>query len=365
MENMQSFYRGCLLGMAVGDALGYTVDDKTLAEIQENYGPNGLLGYDLKESEYAQVTSYTQIAAFLCNGMLLALTRAKGEYLRWGKLALQEWTRSQHFYRDPEQSYCFLCKLPLFHRRHCRDARMLDNLRLQAYGTMDAPKNNYSAPGALTAGVAAGMLYRPERIAPERVGTLAGELIALTHGNPETFLSGVILAYSIAGILHDPSHTLAEHFMQAIEVTVRQYRSRYPQVETLSLQLRKAIALSQSVAVTPQQGMEQLECLDAPRCLAGAMYACLVSPEDFDRAIITAVNHSGKSAAVGAVAGAIMGARLGMDALPAFYLESLECTDVLGILAEDMATGTPALGLFDDTWDHKYEQGLPPENCTV
>ena len=363
MENMRPFYRGCLLGLAVGDAMGYTIDDKTWAEIQENYGPNGLLGYDLKESEYAQVTSYTQIAAFLCNGMLLALTRAKGEYLRWGKLALKEWTRSQHFYRDPEESYCFLCKLPLFHRRHCRDARMLDTLRLEAYGTMDTPKNNYSAPGAITAGIAAGMLYQPGRIAPERVGSLAGELIALTHGNPETFLSGVILAYAITGILQDPSHshTLAEHFMQAIEVTVSKYRSRFPQVEDLSLQLRRAIALSQSAAVTPQLGMEQLQCLDTAQCLAGAMYACLVSPEDFDGAIITAVNHSGISAAVGAIAGAIMGARLGEDALPAFYLESLECTDVLGVLAEDMAAGTPALGLFDDTWDHKYEQGLPPE----
>ena len=67
------------------------------------------------------------------------------------------------------------------------------------------------------------------------------------------------------------------------------------------------------------------------------MYACLANPEDFDGAIITAVNHSGISAAVGAIVGAIMGARLGEDALPEFYLESLECADVLRTLAADMA----------------------------
>jgi len=94
------YYRGCLLGLAVGDAMGYTVDEKTWQEIQEDYGPGGLLGYDLKEAEFAPVTSYTQIAAFLCNGFLLGLTRARGEFLRWGMVALKEWTRSQQFFRD-------------------------------------------------------------------------------------------------------------------------------------------------------------------------------------------------------------------------------------------------------------------------
>ena len=70
MAELQSAHRGCLLGLAVGDAMGYAVDSKSWAEIQEDYGPNGLLGYDLVNG-YADVTSYTQIAAFTCNGLLL------------------------------------------------------------------------------------------------------------------------------------------------------------------------------------------------------------------------------------------------------------------------------------------------------
>ena len=123
--------------------------------------------------------------------------------------------------------------------------------------------------------------------------------------------------------------------------------------------------MGQSGTVPPQEGMEALGCLDVGQCLAGAMFACLTAPEDFDTAIITAVNHSGLSAAVGAIAGAILGAKLGEDALPAFYLESLECSHVLQTLADDMACGTPALGLFDDAWDHKYVQGLPPEGVLL
>ena len=45
--------------------------------------------------------------------------------------------------------------------------------------------------------------------------------------------------------------------------------------------------------------------------------------------MITAVNHSGYSSAVGAITGAILGAKMGYSALPDFYVESLEPVDAL------------------------------------
>ena len=60
MKVSRNAYRGCLLGLAVGDAMGYTVDSRSLAEIREDYGPNGLLGYDLVNG-YAEISSYTQL----------------------------------------------------------------------------------------------------------------------------------------------------------------------------------------------------------------------------------------------------------------------------------------------------------------
>ena len=361
MEKRLCNYRGCLLGMAIGDAMGHTADDKTWEEIQALYGPNGLLGFDLQDSEYAEISSYTQVAAFLCNGLLLAISRGKADYLRFAKVALKEWTRSQQFYRDPEESYCWLAKLPQFRRRNCRDARMLDNLRVEWWGTMDTPRNGNTAPGAITAAVATALFYNEKRLTPEQVGTLTGETIALTHGNPEAFLSGVVLAYALTGILHEPNVPLIDQFLQAIAVMDGQFRSRFFQAEELATQLRRAIALVKSGTVTPQEGMEQLDCMDAPSCLAGAIFACLTYPNDFDSAIVTAVNHSGLSAATGAIVGAVMGAKLGDTSLPDFYLESLECADALDVIAEDILRATPTLSVFDDSWDHKYVQGQPPE----
>ena len=67
--------RGCLLGLAVGDAMGHAVDEKTWDEIREDYGPNGLLGYDLV-NDCAEGSSYTQVAAYVANGLLLGITGA-------------------------------------------------------------------------------------------------------------------------------------------------------------------------------------------------------------------------------------------------------------------------------------------------
>ena len=94
--------------------------------------------------------------------------------------------------------------------------------------------------------------------------------------------------------------------------------------------------------------------------LAGGIYAAVCHPNSFDEAMITAVNHSGRSAAVGAVTGAILGAKLGEEEIPEFYLEPLEPAEVLRDLADDVLNGCPmdkGSRLFDGDWDSKYLHG--------
>ena len=135
----QSYYRGCLLGLAVGDAMGYSVDSRSWAEIQEDYGPNGLLGYDLANG-YADVTSYTQLAAFTCNGLLLGLTRGQmlgkmAPFVKYIGLSSREWAMSQRPWGRPEKNFCWLSQTPELCRRHCMDTRMLDILNRDPLGT--------------------------------------------------------------------------------------------------------------------------------------------------------------------------------------------------------------------------------------
>ena len=361
MEHRVSSCRGCLLGLAVGDAMGYTVDGKTWEDICRNYGPNGLLGYDLVNG-CAEVSSYTQIAAYIANGLLLGTTRGKQEnYPKYMNLAVKEWARRQNLPRDPQKNSCWVSGIPQLRRRHCRDSRMLDALRAEVLGTPEAPINKTETPGSLTAAAMVGLAYDPKYMQPRSVGVLGARAVAMTHGDPETFLSGTVLAYLIAGLLQEPEGSLTVHFAHAVEVMEHQYADQFGQAAVLADRLGNVLH-SIDPDADHRQKMEDLHCYSAAECLAGAMYACSVCGDDFDTAMIIAVNHSGRSAAVGALTGAILGAKLGVEALPEFYLESLDVVGVLEVLARDLAQGSPTSGLFDDDWDLKYIQGVPVGN---
>lgn len=359
MEKRESQCRGCLLGLAVGDAMGHTVDEKTWDEIREDYGPNGLLGYDLV-NETAAASAYTQVAAYVANGLLMGVTRGKPElYLRYITLSLREWARAQHFPRDPEKSWCWVAKIPQMRVRKCKDSRMLDALRMDPAGTMDKPVNRASSTGALPGAVVVGLTCNDRGMERSLAPMLGAQTVALTHGNVETFLCGSVLAEMIASVLEGEDRSLQDYFVSAIRKMESIFGKEYPQASELADSLLQVIAYSQDGGENGRAVMEKLACDTAQECLSAAIYVCMTCPEDFDSAMILAVNHSGRSAAVASLVGAILGANMGAEALPEFYLESLEAASVLQELAGDLSLCSPTSGLFDDDWDHKYVQGLP------
>ncbi len=364
MDGGAQFWRGSILGLAVGDAMGYAVDHLSWEEILQSYGPEGIRGFDLVNG-YADVTSHTQMAAFAGCGLLIGMTRGQrlgrmAPYIRYIDLALREWSQGQHARRLPDKTLCWVSEVEELRRRRCLDTRMLDTLSKERLGTPAEPANHYDTPGALCSSVSVGLFFGPDRMGPHEVGILGAEAVALVSGEPMAFLSGAVTAYAVAGILQDSETPLREHFLQATDVVAAQFSREYAQAEDLKRLLHRAIMLSSNKVLPPRDAMEYLKCGTCAEVLAGAMYASLCCQEDFDAAMILAVNHSGRSAAVGALTGAFLGAKLGDSALPEFYLESLESAQVLAELAEDLHQGCPlgrGAGFFDDTWDQKYIQG--------
>lgn len=360
MGSKQNQTRGVLLGLAVGDAMGHTVDNRSLQEICEDYGPNGLLGYDLVNG-YADVTSYTQLAAFTANGLLLALTRAKMQgaaapLIRYITLAIKEWSRSQQ-YCAPERNFCWLSTVPEMKRRFCMDTRMLDALNRETLGTPEAPQYRSNHPGALVEVIPIALLWEDLELLQDELDRLGAEAVALTHGDPEAFLSGAVLTHMLSLLLHEPELSVQELVQQTIDAVALQFGRDYSQTTHIWELLQLAMTLAASQDIMPMEAMEQLGCRTASEVLAGAVYAMATCQGDFDTAMITAVNHSGRSAAVGAITGALLGAILGEQALPEFYLESLEPTATLTSLADDLTSGCPMVSggsLFDDDWDRKY-----------
>ena len=364
MAKKRAAWRGCLLGLAVGDAMGYTVNSHTLAEIREDYGPNGLQGYD-PVNGYADITSYTQLAAFTANGLLFGLTqgRKKGTmspFINYIARSHWEWASSQAMMDRPPRPVCWLFREKDMCRRHCLDTRMKEIILRKQFGTPEERLNPIATPSTLTAPVGVGLFYSPENMDLREMTRLGAEAVALTHGDPATFLSGAVVAHLTAAVLRSaaPLEQLVEQAMDALR---EQFSHDYPrQVSQICALVQQAVTLSTDENTLFVDAMERLQCKTGPQALAGAIYALLAGEEDFDLSLIIAVNHSGASAAVGALVGAILGARLGVDALPEFYLECLECREILVELADDLFQGCPIEQgdvFFDDDWDGKYCHG--------
>ena len=364
MISKRSAFRGCLLGLAVGDAMGYTVDTKTWSQIQEDYGPHGLLGYDLVNG-YAEVTSHTQLAAFTANGLLLGLTRGivfgrMAPFVKYAGLAQREWAIGQRRYDQPTRNHCWVFKVPEMRRRHCTDTRMVEILNRNMLGSLEEPSTKHDTPASIAAAVAAGLFGDPKRMDQEEIDRLGAECVALTHGHPLAFLPGAVVAHLVNRCLRDQETTLEELVEEALAALDDQFGREYRHVQEIIHLVHQAVAMAKDRGISTVQAMEKLKCDTGADVVAGAIYAALLWEQDFDNAMIAAANHSGRSAAVSCLTGAILGARMGEEALPDFYMDGLEIAPALRDLADDLMQGCPMVRgnkLFDGDWDQKYLHG--------
>ncbi len=355
-------YRGCLVGMAAGDALGRPVEKKTYEEIRDSYGLDGLRGYDLMNGK-AEVSSYTQICAFTCNSLLLALTQGRSQGLtRYLTLGLTEWATSQRYHRYPQKPKTWISHMESLRGRFCADHRIGDTISRGAFGSVGRPANNFSSPAPLTAAIAAGLYYDPMRMAHGDVGKLSAQSMALTQGDNFAVLSGALLGYLIAGLVQAPEESLARQVTKAASLVSAQF-SAFPEALKLEKLVGAVVQKAAAPNMPPQKVMEKMDCREAHSVVLGGIFSALIAQGDFDTALITAVNHSGSSAGTAAVAGAILGACLGERALPDFYLENLDAAEPLRQLAKDLVQcgSGHKLQIFDDDWDKKYIQGEPVE----
>ena len=67
----QDKYRGCLIGGAAGDALGYAVEFSDEGSIFRRFGGKGITEYELQDG-VAQISDDTQMTLFTSNGLLIS-----------------------------------------------------------------------------------------------------------------------------------------------------------------------------------------------------------------------------------------------------------------------------------------------------
>ena len=74
----------------------------------------------------------------------------------------------------------------------------------------------------------------------------------------------------------------------------------------------------------------------AEEALAIALWCALVAP-DLESALLLAINHDGDSDSTGSLTGNLLGAALGMAAIPARWLADLELRECIVRVADELA----------------------------
>ncbi len=339
----QESFHGCLLGGAVGDALGASVEFMSHREILKRFGPEGISEYAPVYGGLGKITDDTQMTLFTAEGLLRAWVRQclKGittysgvtahAYLRW--LQTQgEQPRNDIMFGNEEPGW-------LFQQKELHSRRAPGNTCLAALRSMpalgDPAKNDSKGCGGVMRVAPVGLfgwsLGMQEK--PDEVFKLGTELAALTHGHPTGALTGGVLAVLVLSLVEGAS--LPDALTKAKGLLLREAQHQ----ETLrAIEAAEALALSYQgdTGLSHAEAIAQLgQGWIAEEALAISIYCALVA-RDFRQGVILAVNHDGDSDSTGSITGNILGALHGVQAIPEVWLEPLELRHVIAEMADDL-----------------------------
>ncbi|WP_314613345.1 ADP-ribosylglycohydrolase family protein [Streptomyces stackebrandtii] len=332
-QDFRARVRGCLLGGAVGDALGAGADGLTLAATREAHGPDGLTEPVPVYGRRGAVTAATQMSLFTVDGLIRAQVRR--DTGAWHPptdvhRAHLRWAATQYDWGPDERrkDNGWLAGEEWLYARRNPPRACLTGLGDEHLGTLDKPKNPQAADsGALVRSAPFGLLVGWE---PQLVCQLAVECAAQTHGAPEATLAAGALAVTVHGLARGGS------VEAAVAMAVRQLAER-PGHEPVTEALTGALGAVREGA----PDAERVAALGADEDraegqLAAAVYCALVG-EDVRHGLRLAVNHDGPSSVTGALTGALLGALHGETALPPAWLAELEGRGTVLELADDFS----------------------------
>lgn len=340
---VSDYCRGCLLGGAVGDALGGSVEFMSRATILEKFGPAGITRYAPVYGRTGAITDDTQMTLFTAEGLLRGHMRSlmRGTIPAYTSVtahALQRWliTQSERPSTDLYVSQDgWLIQQRELHDRRAPGMTCLSALRKMPDFSTPASNDSKGCGGVMRVApigmFAAGAVnhFEEEEFANE-VFRLGVENAALTHGHITGQLPAGVLSLVVALILR------GSPLDAAINTGLTVLKQQRDHEETSAL-LEKAISLAVKRPAEPEALASLGEGWVAEEALAISVY-CALSTGSFEEGVILAVNHDGDSDSTGAITGNLLGAALGLSAIPAHLLEGLELRGIIEEVADDLAS---------------------------
>jgi ADP-ribosylglycohydrolase len=333
-EELTSRTIGCLLGGAIGDALGAGIEFDSWETISRCHGPRGVTEFVEAYGRRGAITDDTQMTMFTTEGLIRASVRQREKgichapsvvrhaYFRW------LWTQGDRAPLgrafDASEPDGWLAGITGLRSRRAPGNTCLSSLARGGVGTIDAPLNDSKGCGAVMRAAPVGLIPMP---LADRF-KLSCDVAALTHGHPSGYLPAGYLA-AVIGAIVDGAR-LEDAFQTADQIL----RTWDEHEETAA-----AVAAGRTLGGSGSPTPEQLAALGGgwtgDEALAIAV-ACVESDPTFETGVLAAVNHSGDSDSTGSIAGNILGAVRGVGPLPARWLAALELRAEIEQLARDL-----------------------------
>jgi ADP-ribosylglycohydrolase len=311
---MQDKYRGCMAGLAAGDALGAPVEFMDLKSIRQRYGEEGIKDYDgwggfeagsyTDDTQMSLSTAWGCIKAFKGGRVESASLLVYDEYLRW--LQTQE--------RPEERRY--------------PGGTCLNALKSGIMGTIEDPINNSKGCGGVMRTAPAGLAFHPGMAFRQ-----GAEYGAITHGHPSGYLSSGFLSEMISWIIAGVT------LLQAVQLAKTELVRYKGFEETLD-----RIALAESLAAENRPDEDSIRMIGegwvGEEALAISIYCALKHPGSWEKGVLSSINHSGDSDSTGSITGAILGTFLGMQAIPTRWVAGAENSEMLIKTADELYSCT-------------------------
>lgn len=308
----------CLLGGAIGDALGADIEFETLAAIRRRF-PQGLTDLPRHDGAEGAITDDTQMTLFTAEGLIRAAVRydLRGICYPPGVVhhALLRWLVTQGEKPKMEVDDTGLADDRRLHVRRAPGGTCLAALRAATrFG--EPARNNSKGCGTI-------MRVAPVAfVLPHRIRDLAVETSALTHGHPTGQEAAAAWALILAEL--------------AAGGGIEQAAQR--QADAFGVETAQAI---RRALQAPRDGAaETVESLGggwiAEEALSIALFACLCA-QDFGHGLRIAVTHSGDSDSTGAIAGNALGLMFPDQVLGHPWARQMECGDLIARISRDLA----------------------------
>ncbi|MFN5182343.1 MAG: ADP-ribosylglycohydrolase family protein [Bacteroidota bacterium] len=349
-------YLGCIIGGAVGDALGAPIEFYRLREIITEYGTEGVNDYIEFDDGIGRITDDTQMLLFTADGLLRSTSKGKATELRADYLEIcyqsyQRWFHTQssgHNKQEDTQGILngWLIQQKSLYKRRAPGNTCLSALRNGIPGNIKNPINDSKGNGGIMRIAPVGLIQYSN---PEFAFRLGAELAALTHGHPSGYLPAGFLSSLLAFIIN--GFSLKDSIDKSLKILLS-----HPKHEETRLAIESAIELYEK----GNPSFEKTESLGGAwvgeEALAISLFCALSFENNFKKAIQLSINHSGDADSTGAITGNIVGLINGINSIPERWRKQLEDYNLYEEVANNLFTSVTSLSELNEDydWGKKY-----------